>query len=115
MDYVLAFKTSLGYTGTAFSTLVTHELGHLFRLKYAGDKSDDGKVLGEKWEKYQNIILQGEIGGTWRHASAYSGSEMFSDMFTAWVYGAWNPSDESRDLVTQASSDMDSNMKIWIP
>jgi hypothetical protein len=44
-------------------------------------------------------------------------SEMFSDMFIAWNFKAWNTSNDPnvQNLINTAITDMTTNMAEWIP
>ncbi len=82
---VVAFYTP-GYTGFQFETLVIHELGHKLNYHYR-------TTVASVSSADETIILTGGVApnGVWRHTSVPgSSTEMFADMFTAWVYGGWN-------------------------
>jgi hypothetical protein len=86
-DAVANFDLGRNYFGMAMETLVTHELGHIFTLLHGGGLNIIAGEYVDNWNK----ILEGEEAPiTYRHASASSGSEMFADMFSAWVFGVWN-------------------------
>jgi hypothetical protein len=97
----------------AMATLVTHELGHLFEAHHGNGAPD---ALGVTWSIDQAKIMQGDIGGKFRHTSDVSlGNETFADMFSAWVYGAWATSSNPviQDMITRASGAMNSGIASW--
>jgi hypothetical protein len=119
---VIAFNDLSNYTGLQFSTLVTHELAHIFSYSYGwsddshhGKRASDGTAgLGSKWlNKADQFLHGGPAPSTYRHASSSSGPEMFADMFTPWIYGVWNQG--YINLVEEVSQAMTINMSEWIP
>jgi hypothetical protein len=116
-DTVLAFNTSgrATYSGIAFQTLVTHEAGHVFCVYYGGPNCSSDGGVAKTYLNSQDDILEGDLPGTYRHASAHSNYELFPDMYTAWVYGTWNQNPNNADLVLQASTAMSANVSEWVP
>ena len=121
---VIAFNDLPNYTGLQFSTLVTHELGHIFSYTYgwsyppphAWGASDGTSGLGSNWLGKADQILYGNPPPSeYRHASSSTDNEMFADMFTAWVYGVWNNDIGNIGDVTAASNKMSADMSLWIP
>lgn len=113
------------YSGLKFSTLVTHELGHIFSYHYGFTSnphrwgaSDGTSGTGSDWLSSADKILRGPPpASTYRHASASSSTEMFADMFTAWVFDAWNDNPLTMDprKIDAARADMIVSIADWIP
>jgi RHS repeat-associated protein len=111
----IMFNNHFG-SGLYFATIITHELGHTFSYTYGlGTVDGSTYALGKKWENKADNILYGDPSpSTYRHASDISPNEIFADMFTAWVFGAWNPLQKNISSVDDASRAMTSDMSEWL-
>jgi hypothetical protein len=105
------FTPDVPYTGIGFSTLVTHELGHKLNFQYGV-----ASIVTQEMLNNETVILKGRLaeeGGLWRHTSDPGDeSEMFADMFTAWVFNAWNESSitTEQDIINGAIKAMTTAM-----
>jgi hypothetical protein len=110
---MIAFNPAGSYPGMSFSTLVTHELVHIFQLRYGWTPGEDHALgsyatynYGSNWSSNKNLVLQCNLndfgygactGNTvdWQHASDTIGSEVFSDFFSAFAFDTWSSISEN--------------------
>jgi hypothetical protein len=127
----IAFNVT-NYKGVSFSTLVTHELGHIFFYWYGWATGEDHwgasyatSGLGSNWYDNRNNVPQCNnsdfgheacLGNSvdWQHASGTGGSKIFADLFTAWAFNGWSSEPNYLSQILQASSAMNSDMSTWI-
>ena len=111
----IMFNNHFG-TGLYFVSIITHELGHTFSYMYGlGTGEGSTYAFGNTWVNNADSILYGNPSpSTYRHASSILPQEIFADIFTAWVYSAWNQFPENKGYVQSASGAMTSDMSEWL-
>jgi hypothetical protein len=87
---------------------VIHELGHAYKT---GNKVSDpprdvvvNRVNVLRPNRYENVL-------DWQQNTTPTASETFADMFIAWVFGAWNTNPRNANIVHDAQTWMNNQMR----
>jgi hypothetical protein len=88
---VLVFKEATPTVMNEYPRWTVHELGHAF--SHAAGKQPEGEVPDHFLERQ---IFAGPLND-WQFSTASISSEVFADMFLAWVFDAWGDSSQGKD------------------